>query len=229
MLAVVGCACLFAQTCMLHFSAKHHTSNVSARSCFLSARVCFSLPLALVDTRLHSVSGNLDNLNQASPKEFRQEYSPSIRFRYILYSHDISVQAPYPYSVIDQLPDTRQSGSWRVSKSSTCTLDFEESDMLDGRLNGNSCPKSMRGKLQRGSVWAKWPTWRILHVLEASRSWQSIFLAPSAPLHRKCFILSSVAPFILAHDAALRVVTPTPFPVFAPAKRLTPSFRQFHR
>ena len=25
MLAVVGCACLFAQTCMLHFSAKHHT------------------------------------------------------------------------------------------------------------------------------------------------------------------------------------------------------------
>jgi len=24
MLAVVGCACLFAQTCMLHFSAKHH-------------------------------------------------------------------------------------------------------------------------------------------------------------------------------------------------------------
>jgi len=26
MLAVVGCACLFAQTCMLHFSAKHHIS-----------------------------------------------------------------------------------------------------------------------------------------------------------------------------------------------------------
>jgi len=25
MLAVVGCACLFAQTCMLLFSAKHHT------------------------------------------------------------------------------------------------------------------------------------------------------------------------------------------------------------
>jgi len=30
MLAVVGCACLFAQTCMLHFSAKHH--RVSARA-----------------------------------------------------------------------------------------------------------------------------------------------------------------------------------------------------
>ena len=120
-----------------------------------------------------------------------------------LYSHDISVQAPYPYSVIDQLPDTRQSGSRRVSKSITRTLDFEESDMLDGPLNGNSCHKSMRGKLQRGSVWAKWPTWRILHVLEASRSWQSIFLAPSAPLQRKCFIFSSVAPSILAHDAAL--------------------------
>jgi len=27
MLAVVGCACLFAQTCMLHFSAKHHTGQ----------------------------------------------------------------------------------------------------------------------------------------------------------------------------------------------------------
>jgi len=30
MLAVAGCACLFAQTCMLHFSAKHHTYAPSA-------------------------------------------------------------------------------------------------------------------------------------------------------------------------------------------------------
>jgi len=78
------------------------------------------------------------------------------------YSRDISVQAPYPYPVNDQLPDTRQSGSRRVSKSITRTLDFEESDTLDGLLNGNFCHKSMRGKLQRGSVWAKWPTSHIV-------------------------------------------------------------------
>jgi len=29
MLAVVGCACLFAQTCTLHFSAKHHSEMVT--------------------------------------------------------------------------------------------------------------------------------------------------------------------------------------------------------
>jgi len=103
------------------------------------------------------------------------------------------------------LPDTRQSGSRRVSKSITRTLDFEESDTLDGLLNGNFCHKSMRGKLQRGSVWAKRPTSLILHILEASRSSPSIFLGPSAPLQRKeCFIPSSVAPSILAHHAALR-------------------------
>jgi len=120
------------------------------------------------------------------------------------YSRDISVQAPYPYPVNDQLPDTRQSGSRRVSKSITRTVDFEESDTLDGLLNGNFCHKSMRGKLQRGSVWAKWPTSHILHILEASRNSPSIFLGPSAPLQRKkCFIPSSVAPCILAHHAAL--------------------------
>jgi len=68
------------------------------------------------------------------------------------YSRDISVQAPYPYSVNDQLPVARQSGSRRVSKSITHTLDFEESDTLDGLLNEHFCLKSMRGKLQRGSV-----------------------------------------------------------------------------
>ena len=82
------------------------------------------------------------------------------------YSRDTSVQVPYPYSVNDQLPDTRQSGSRRVSKSITRTLDFEESDTLDSLLNGNFCHKSMRGKLQRGSVWAKWPTSHILRILE---------------------------------------------------------------
>jgi len=62
----------------------------------------------------------------------------------------------------------------------------------------------MRGKLQRGSVWEKWPTSLILHILEASRSSPSIFFGPSAPLQRKkCFIPSSVAPSILAHHAAL--------------------------
>jgi len=30
MLAVVGCACLFAQTCMLYFSAKHYSRHVRA-------------------------------------------------------------------------------------------------------------------------------------------------------------------------------------------------------
>jgi len=91
-----------------------------------------------------------------------------------------------------------------ISKSITRTLDFEESDPLDGLLNGNFCHKSMRGELQRGSVWAKWPTLHILHILEASRSSPSIFLGPSAPLQRrKWYIPSSVAPSILAHHAAL--------------------------
>jgi len=67
------------------------------------------------------------------------------------------------------LPDTRQSGSWRVSKRTTRTLDFEESDPLDSLPNGNFCHKSMRGKLQRGSVWAKWPTTHILHVLQSAQ------------------------------------------------------------
>ena len=71
------------------------------------------------------------------------------------YTRDISVQAPYPYSVNDQVPDTGQSGSRRVSKSTTRTLDFEESDTPGGLLNGNTCHKSMRGKLHRGSVWEK--------------------------------------------------------------------------
>ena len=64
-------------------------------------------------------------------------------------TRDMSVQAPYPYSVNDLLSDTRQSGSRRVSKSITRTLDFEESDTLDGLLNGNFCNKSMRGKLRK--------------------------------------------------------------------------------
>jgi len=69
------------------------------------------------------------------------------------YLRDILVHAPYPSSVNDQLPDTRQCGSRRVSNSITRTLDFEESGTLDGRLlNGNSCHNSMRGKQQRGSV-----------------------------------------------------------------------------
>jgi len=63
-------------------------------------------------------------------------------------SLDISVQAAYPYSVNHQLRDTRQSGSRRVSKSRTRTLNLEESDTLDGLLNGSSSYKSMRGKLQ---------------------------------------------------------------------------------
>ena len=121
------------------------------------------------------------------------------------------MQAPYPYSVNDQLPDTRPSGSRRVSKSITRTLDFEESDTLDSLLNGIFCHKSMPGKLQRGSVWAKWPTSHILHLLEATRSSPSIFLGPSTPLQRKqCFIPSSVAPFILAHHAALWWSSPHP-------------------
>jgi len=62
---------------------------------------------------------------------------------------------PAVFSVNDQVPDTRQSGSRRVSKSTTRTLDFEESDTPGGLLNGNTCHKSMRGKLHRGSVWEK--------------------------------------------------------------------------
>ena len=84
-----------------------------------------------------------------------------------------------------------------VSKSIPRTLDFEESDTLDGLLIANSCHKSMSGQLPRGSVWAKWPASHILHVLEASRSSSSIFLGPSAALQRKCFIPFSVSPSIL--------------------------------
>jgi len=51
-------------------------------------------------------------------------------------------------------------------------------------------------------VWDKWPASHILHVLEASRSSPSIFSGTWAPLHRKCFIPSSVDPSIVAHHAA---------------------------
>jgi len=143
-------------------------------------------------------------VHQASPRGFRQGFLPVFFSGINPYTRDISVQAPYPYSVNDQLPDTRQSGSRRVSKSITRTLYFEESDTLDGLLNGSFWHRSMRGKLQRGCVWAKWPTSHILHILDASRSSPSIFLGPSAPLVRKkCFISSSVAPSILAHHATL--------------------------
>jgi len=132
------------------------------------------------------------------------------------YTRDISVQAPYPYSVNDQLPYTRQSGSRRVSKSITRTLDLEESDTLDGLLNGNFCHKSMRGKLQRGSVWAKWPISHILHILEQvaahhPSSWAlrrpsskklALSLPPSRlaswPTTRHCGGLPHTAPICLA-------------------------------
>ena len=126
--------------------------------------------------------------NQASPKRFPQGYSLSIFFEYVFDSHDISVQAPYPYSVTDQFPGTRQSGSRRVSKSTSRTLDCEESGIPSGLPQGNTCHKSTREKRQRGSLWQKRPTSHILIVFEASRSSPSIFLGPSAPLQRKGFI-----------------------------------------
>ena len=48
------------------------------------------------------------------PEDFRKGI-PRVFFSGIYsYSLDISVQAPYPYSVNDQVPDTGQSGSRRV-------------------------------------------------------------------------------------------------------------------
>jgi len=64
--------------------------------------------------------------------------------------------------------------------SITRTLDFEESDTLDGLLNETFCHQSMRGKLQRGNVWAKTPTSHIMHILEASRSSPSV-VDPALP------------------------------------------------
>jgi len=158
----------------------------------------------IVCRTLQATVGPIDDCTRPHQEDFGKGI-PHVFFSGMYpYSRDMSVQAPYPYSVNDQLPDTGQSGSQRVSKRITRTLDFEESDTLDSLLNGNFCHKSMRGKLQRGSVWAKWPTSHILHVLEASRSSPSIFLGPSAPLQRKkCFIPSSVGSSILAHHAAL--------------------------